>query len=194
VNEASGRYSILSNEFYLPELDQLGPQSANNKQGRAEVVDLASVHVAKQRQRILHACVSAYNEYDALLSGDVSKEISRGVLPVFYYTELYWKCDLHNFFHFLKLRLDSHAQYEIRVMAEAMYQMARVHFPVAFEAFDDYVKNAKTLSALDIKYLAAVLTGHRPGYEYAKVLGMSKREFNELDAWLDSLPTLKDTI
>lgn len=109
------------------------PQSTQNNQGRAPVTNEIQSRHAQQSMRF--AGEAAYDAYDSLLHvHQVSREISRGVLPLHTYTELYWKCDLHNFFHFLKLRLDAHAQYEIRVLVEAMYAAVTPHFPLSCEA------------------------------------------------------------
>lgn len=193
LNEASGRYSELLDEFYLPEIDQCGPQSAINNQGRAELVnEIAALH---GRQNIEHSQEHAYDVYDSLLHvTNMSKEISRIVLPVSIFTEMYWKCDLHNFFHFLKLRLDPHAQYEIRVMAQAMYDLMKTHFPIATEAFEDYILYAKVLSRMEIELLGRLLGDYNTKLEFESLAlpslthdSMSAREITEFKSWIDSL-------
>lgn len=186
INEVSGRYSELPNEIYIPDVDQCGPQSTQNNQGRAPVVDELKSHQAQHKMQF--AAQAAYDEYDSLLNVcNISREISRGVLPLHTYTELYWKCDLHNFFHFLKLRMDSHAQYEIRVMADAMYDLVKPHFPHSCEAWEDYILHAHPLSRLDVGVLKQMLRGETPTLADAQAMGMSEREFNELMSWLTEL-------
>lgn len=186
LNELSGRYSEMPDDAYLPDVEQLGPQSSENNQGRAEVTNVLSAQ--KARQNIRFAITDAYDSYDRLLNvSNVSREISRIVLPLAAYTELYWKCDLHNFLHFCKLRMDSHAQYEIRVMAQAMYDLVKPFFPVVTEAWEDYILYAQTVSRLDQKLLALVLQGETPTLEVATSLGLSSREYKEFMSWLEGL-------
>lgn len=183
VNEASGRYSKFLEDAYVPPLEDLGNQAKNNKQGRDVVMEITDEHMARQAI-ITDSIRSSYEDYDHLVNTGTSMEISRTVLPVAFYTELYWKIDLHNFFHMLKLRLDPHAQKEIRIVAQAMYDLVQPLFPLASKAFEDYVLNAKTLSVLDIHLLTQVLGGHLPDVSYAKVIGMSEREYTEFMDWL----------
>jgi len=186
INEVSGRYSELTNEMYVPEQTQLGPQSPTNHQGRAPVDP--SLHTRRTELEIAQSNHEAFQSYDRLLTiHEVSREISRIVLPVSTYTELYWKCDLHNLFHFLKLRVDSHAQYEIRVMAEAMLQLIEPHFPQATRAFRDYILNARTLSQTEQRLLSIMVSQSVPSFEEAKKLKMSEREYNEFVRWIKTL-------
>ncbi len=137
LNEISGRYSVLKAEFYVPQGDHVSPQSDNNKQGRS-----ADPFPADVRERIITSLregqARAHGEYDALLAGGVARELARINLPLSTYTEWYWQIDLHNLFHFLHLRMDIHAQYEIRVYAETMFEIARAVAPVACEAFAEH--------------------------------------------------------
>lgn len=140
VNEYSGRYSEMSEDMFLPELSTIKPQSDSNKQGRAGEFD-------SQTAGEIQLTINTNNTYDqvqyqALLKTGLSKEMARGVLSVNNYTEWYWKIDLHNLFHFLKLRLDKHAQYEIRVFAEAMYKLIKPIVPLACDAFEEYIFHA----------------------------------------------------
>jgi thymidylate synthase (FAD) len=188
LNEVSGRYSELPQEIYVPEVAQCGPQSTQNNQGRAPVVNEIQSRHAQQSMRF--AGEHAYDTYDSLLHvHQVSREISRGVLPLHTYTELYWKCDVHNFLHFVKLRMDTHAQYEIRVMATAMYEVVRPHFPLTCEAWEDYILNAHTFSKLDLALLSRVLRGETPSLADAQTLGHSEREYTEFMAKLSELRT-----
>lgn len=138
VNEYSGRYSEMSEDMFIPELDTIQFQSNINKQGRSDEFVDNTIKESVQN------CISEKNVLDQkvykdLMNHNIAKEMARGVLSVNNYTEWYWKIDLHNLFHFLKLRLDEHAQHEIRVFAEAMYKLIKPIVPLACEAFEDYI-------------------------------------------------------
>jgi len=146
LNEISGRYSVLKDEFYLPAGQDIALQSEDNKQGRAtEPVD------PELQERIRLDLESfqkgAYKAYESLLSDGIAREIARINLPLSTYTEWYWQIDLHNLFHFLRLRLDPHAQMEIRVYAEVLEKIARTVCPLAMESFDNYVRSGLRFSA-----------------------------------------------
>ena len=144
VNEISGRYSILPDEFYLPPLEQIRKQSQRNKQGSAsEPLHRDTQESSLELLRVNQ--VSAYNTYETLLNQDVARELARINLPLSTYTQWYWQIDLHNLFHFLHLRLDRHAQYEIREYAERIAWMTKLVAPIAFEAFEEYVLGAARL-------------------------------------------------
>jgi thymidylate synthase (FAD) len=149
INEKSARYSKLNNEAYLPEASQMRKQSTINKQGRGETIDKAEGMLAtlKADQE------QVFKHYDEYIEEDLARELARLNLPVSTYTEWYWKMDLRNLFHFLQLRLDSHAQYEIRVYAEAIYEMIKPIVPVACEAFEDYILKAHTFSREEMDIL-----------------------------------------
>lgn len=165
VNEMSGRYSELPEEFYTPEA--YSPQSASNKQGREEGGDLGQKPITMYgdpsvtlvpftlplSKVIKQHSEQAFDVYRKALELGVSKEMARMHLPLSVYTQWYWKIDLHNLFHFLRLRLDSHAQYEIRVFAEAMADIVKQIVPWAWEAFEDYVLNARTFSAKEMEFI-----------------------------------------
>lgn len=188
LNEISGRYSVLPNDMYVPEIDQCGPQSNINHQGRADVVD--GITAMKSRQDIAHANEHAYGVYDALMTRNISKEIARIVQPLSIYTEMYWKCDLHNLFHFLKLRLDHHAQYEIRVLAQAMYELIQPKFPMACGAFEDYILHSHTLSSMEqdlLSHLLMRLSSMEIDDAVWKISRMSERECNEFRQWINTL-------
>ena len=193
VNEYSGRYSEMSNEFYVPDFDYMEAQSTTNKQGRAGTISDDDKKVIKD---LIEECNDVcYANYQELLNEEVtvpsmtrseifsddfpglSRELARGVLPVSNYTEMYWKIDLHNFFHFCRLRLDSHAQREIRDFAQAMYDFAKPYFPLSMEAFEDYVLNSKTLSRMDLEAITDMLAGKFVAN--ADHYGMGKREYTE---------------
>lgn len=147
VNEISGRYSVLDTEFYTPDI--LKAQSKNNKQGSGDEHPKSEHHLKHFSE--LQKISALY--YDEMVEDDVSRELARLVLPVNVYTECVWKIDLHNLFHFLKLRTDSHAQQEIQDYANVIDALVRPHFPASFEAYDDYLKNTYTLSAMELQAL-----------------------------------------
>lgn len=186
INEVSARYSELSDEMYVPDQTQLGPQSDINHQGRSQATP--GLNTQRSQLEIQQSNHEAFQSYDRLLNiHGVSREISRIVLPVSTYTEMYWKCDLHNFFHFCKLRTDGHAQYEIRVMADAMLQLVEPHFPYATQAFRDYILNARTLSQSEQRLLGMMVSQPVPSLEEAKELKMSEREYNEFVQWISTI-------
>ncbi len=134
VNEYSGRYSEMKDEFYTPNPNDIRPQSVLNKQGRSE--ETLPDGMAEQAANAFKAGQDeAYAQYQEFLEQGIAREIARINLPVSNYTEWYWKIDLHNLFHFLRLRIDSHAQYEIRVFAEAIAELVKPFVPHAWEAF-----------------------------------------------------------
>lgn len=178
MNEVSARYTQLPNEMFVPEV--LAAQSADNKQGRDENLYRAG------REIIAIANEKAYATYEALLAGDVSREQARGVLPLNVYTRFVWKMDLHNLMHFLKLRLDPHAQKEIRVYAEVIERLVALKFPLTYEAFVDYQRDAYTCSRMEMEVIHHVM-GSLGGYDdsvldlsaLCEEYGMSKREIVE---------------
>lgn len=191
VNEYSARYSIMDNEFYLPKPEHLAAQSTINHQGRGDVIE------GEKAQRILQLLKDdasrAYNHYQEMLNEDeagnvihegedgLARELARMNLPVNFYTQWYWKIDLHNFMHFLALRADSHAQYEIRVYAEAMLEMFRRWVPYCYQAFTDYRQGAVNLSGKGINVVKALLNGQKMTRQES---GMGIREWRELQETL----------
>lgn len=164
LNEISGRYSVMRDEFYVPEPAQIKVQSADNKQARGDETlpfdqAMALIQKLEEDQRAL------YGHYQEMLDMGVAREIARTNLPLNLYTEWYWQIDLHNLFHFLHLRLDAHAQYEIRVYAEAMAQCAKAVAPLAYEAFEEHVVAAVTFSRAECEALSQMLAGGEPGLE-----------------------------
>jgi thymidylate synthase (FAD) len=187
VNEYSARYSVLDREFYIPAPEHLAAQSAANRQGRgaplegaeaAEVLDLLRADAA----RCYDHYVTMLNEDEAGAPLDPSRqglarELARMNLTLNTYTQWYWKIDLHNLMHFLALRADPHAQYEIRAYAEAMIDTLRAWVPAAYAAFADYVLGAVTLSAPAVAVVRRMLAGEAVAQEGS---GLSKREWSEL--------------
>ena len=188
LNEYSGRYSVMSNEFYLPQGDYLQKQSKTNNQGRGEVHQ-SKGSIQYEFNRVYDNALIAYQN---LLDEDLAREISRGVLPVANYTECIWKIDLHNFFHFVRLRSDSHAQREIRDYSDAMYNLVKPYFPLCCEAFEDYMRDAVTFSASEMEFIRDCVVGDLieewAGYTDEEFndevlqgkYNLSKREMNEL--------------
>ena len=191
VNEYSGRYSEMSEDMYLPDLNVIQPQSTNNKQGRSG--EFSKAYAEMFRFKVREANNDDQVKYREMLEMGLSKEMARGVLSVNNYTEWYWKIDLHNLFHFLKLRMDAHAQYEIRVFAEAMYELIKPIVPVACEAFEDYIFDSEDQTYQNYRISRMELAGLRDIiahavdqganmdqlYEEMKENGMSQRELDE---------------
>jgi thymidylate synthase (FAD) len=160
MNEYSARYSVLTDEFYIPELEQIQKQSTTNKQGREDAEwnwqDKRNVQHAFQRS--FH---NAYKEYASLLGKEdngLARELARSVLPVGGYTELYWKANLKNFLHMARLRMDPHAQWEIREFAGAMYDLVKPLFPEACSAFEDYAVNSVKLSSGEYELVKSLIS------------------------------------
>ena len=156
VNEYSGRYSEMKDEFYTPHPNDIRPQSVANKQGRSD--ETLPEGMAEQAANAFKSGQDeAYAQYQEFLEQGIAREIARINLPVSNYTEWYWKIDLHNLFHFLRLRIDAHAQYEIRVFAEAIAELVQPFVPYAWEAFEDYVLNAHRMTAPELKVMKHLL-------------------------------------
>ena len=173
INEYSGRYSVMSDEFYLPQGDYLAKQSTTNNQGRDEVLPNKGSLQFEFNRVYDNAQVS----YQNLLKEDLARELARILLPVANYTECIWKMDLNNFFHFVKLRSDSHAQREIRDYSDAMYELVKPYFPLCCEAFEDYVRDAVTFSKQEMELIKEAIWDGRGGLQESEHLG--KRETKE---------------
>ncbi|MFZ9760884.1 MAG: FAD-dependent thymidylate synthase [Candidatus Kapaibacteriota bacterium] len=176
VNEYSGRYSEMKDEFYTPAVQDIRPQSVSNKQGRSDET-LPDGMAEQAAQAFKKGQDDAYAQYQEFLEQGIAREIARINLPVSNYTEWYWKIDLHNLFHFLRLRIDAHAQYEIRVFAEAIAELVKPFVPHAWEAFEDYILNAHRLTAPEIKVMKHLLQSvSLPTDEQLAELGLKGRE------------------
>jgi thymidylate synthase (FAD) len=160
--------------MYLPEETQISFQSIDNRQGRSEVEVDPAVR-ARVLDLLLAGQRSSYAAYQELLDTQIARELARISLPVAVYTEWYWKINLHNLFHFLELRADPHAQYEIRVYAEAIGLIVQRLAPVAYEAFVDYVREGVRLSRVEREIVARALRGEPIGPEDWKRLGKRER-------------------
>ena len=185
VNEYSARYSILDNEFYIPNSKELKPQSKTNNQGRSGDLD---ENEKKMYMRVLREnSKDSFQKYNFLLNQNddeakpdldrqgLTRELSRIVLPLNSYTQWYWKIDLHNFMHFLALRFDEHAQYEIRVYAEIMMNLMKKWVPLTYEAFLKNRLDSLVLSSEAIKFIKNKFHG-----KSNKETKISKREVDEL--------------
>ncbi|MFP6712790.1 MAG: FAD-dependent thymidylate synthase [Rhodospirillales bacterium] len=192
VNEYSARYSVLDREFYIPSADQLAMQSSLNHQGRGDLLQGA------EAQRVLDIlkedATRNYDHYIEMLNenekgeiidedkGGLARELARMNLTLNAYTQWYWKIDLHNLLHFLSLRADAHAQYEIRVYADAMLETVERWVPIAHKAFMQYRVGGVNLSAASLGIVKKMLAGENVSQEDS---GMSKREWRELMATLE---------
>ncbi len=158
MNEVSGRYSIMKDEFYVPADDCIAKQSSDNKQGR-DSEPLPKDEAEKVRASFEKGQQDAYQTYSSMVEEGIAREISRINLPLALYTEFYWQMDLHNLFHFLKLRLDSHAQYEIREYAKVLLEMCRKVCPMATASFENNMNQGVTFNGEEMEALRAVLAG-----------------------------------
>lgn len=153
INEYSGRYSEMPDEFYLPEDCVIQSQSKDNKQGRGEI--LPADAIAEVKDIFKRGYERQHQDYRRLLEIGVARELARFILPLGNYTQWYWKIDFHNLMHFLRLRLDTHAQYEIRVYGEAMARIISEAFPISYKAFEDYQLYALSFSRVELEVLGA---------------------------------------
>lgn len=187
VNEYSARYSILDKEFYVPSADHLAAQSHTNRQGRGDV--LQGTEAERALDLLKRDALQCYETYQELLNEDLdgnvvdpardglARELARMNLPVNFYTQWYWKIDLSNLMHFLALRADPHAQYEIRAYADVMLDILQKWVPTAYEAFMSYRKNGVHISEKGLVAIKEMIAGRNPS---AESLGMGQREWNEL--------------
>ncbi len=196
VNEYSARYSILDREFYIPPQEWLASQAQTNRQGRARSLSLEE---AKRVQEILTEDAGrAYGNYEYMLNDDgngnqrdpnrdmVARELARMNLPVNFYTQWYWKVNLHNLFHFLGLRADPHAQLEIQAYAEKMLEMVGLWVPLAHEAFLEYDHEGVNLSRTMVGLVRKMLAGEVVTQETS---GLTKREWIEFEQAMGPFPT-----
>ena len=192
VNEYSARYSILDKEFYIPSIENVAAQSVVNNQGRGEVL---STEEASEVISILKKdAEQTYANYESLLNENsegealdsskpgVARELARMNLTLNTYTQWYWKIDLNNLLHFLALRADAHAQYEIRVYADIMLDIVKKWVPITYEAFEDYRIGGTELSGKEINLLKKLLKGEKASFEDE---GISKREWAEMQRKFD---------
>jgi thymidylate synthase (FAD) len=189
LNEYSARYSIMPDEFYMPRPDQLAMQSKDNKQGRGDT--LSAEQSAEVLAILKDEALRNFATYHHLLNADengqpldegregIARELARIGLPLSTYTQMYWQTNLHNLMHFLRLRADPHAQYEIRIFAEKILEIMADWVPVTTEAFRDYQLEATRLSRMDLALVKDMLAG-KAKLEDAAAYGLTKRETREL--------------
>jgi thymidylate synthase (FAD) len=192
VNEYSARYSILDKEFYMPAADQLASQSNDNRQGRGNVLE--GDEAARVLDLLRDDANRSYDHYAEMLNENpdgsqrdpardgLARELARMNLSLNYYTQWYWKTDLHNLLRFLSLRADSHAQYEIRVYADVMLETLERWVPLAYAAFMEYEHGGVRLSATALEVVKRMIAGETIEQENSN---LSKREWRELIAILD---------
>jgi len=173
INEISGRYSVMEKEFYLPPKDQIRFQNEDNRQGRSKEEIPAELQ-QKVLDLLLQANEDTYKDYKNLLDDDIARELARINLPLSLYTQWYWQIDLHNLFHFLKLRLDYHAQWEIQEYGKVIAEMTKAVAPMAYDAFEKHIVNAITFSGDELAALKAKLSNQEHGLK-----GLVKTEFEK---------------
>jgi thymidylate synthase (FAD) len=184
VNEYSARYSVLDDGSYRPEIGQLAAQAAHNRQGRGEPLDAGMAEAVLGRLDTSAASAEATYRWllgDAPGEPGLSRELARMVLPLSAYTQWYWKIDLHNLLHFVALRADAHAQYEIRAYAEVLAGIIEKWVPVTAAAFRDHRIDGAALSGKGLAVVKRLLAGERVD---ASNSGMSAREWRELTTLL----------
>ncbi len=174
VNEISGRYSIMTPEFYVPDEDDISFQSSDNKQGR-DNTDLPPELRERVTEVIKKGQKGAYSDYESMLDDNIARELARINLPLSLYTEWYWQIDLHNLFHFLKLRMDKHAQKEIRLYACKIYEICKELCPWSFKAFDRHILNAVRLSGPEKSAVKSLLKGEAHGLDERGVRVLSEK-------------------
>lgn len=179
VNEESGRYSILKDEFYVPDLDRMVVQSTTNKQGSSnDLISNPYLILGKIEMEQQHS----YEQYEHYLEDGLARETARINLPLSTYTQWYWKINLHNLLHFLRLRADVHAQKEIRDYANAIIELIRDIVPLTFEAFEDYVVGSMSFSKMELSIFKHLFGENKDkilmDFDY-KEMGLSKREWEE---------------
>jgi thymidylate synthase (FAD) len=200
VNEMSGRYSLMPMLFYTPPEEQMRAQSKTNKQGRDETtLDAGLANIA--RARWSEQRDDAVNNYDWLCENDFARELARIDLPLSTYTQWYWKIDLHNLLHFLTLRVDSHAQWEIRQFGKVMAGMLKRVAPLAYEAWIDYDVCGVRLSRMELSVLRWLALSNENGLHARDqrsfvrrsmdAAGMSKSEISELLAHFEGEVSLR---
>ena len=172
INEISGRYSVMENEFYLPPRDQIKGQSEDNKQARS-LHELPPEIQEKVLEILRRDQGNVYASYQELLNDGIARELARVNLPLSMYTQWYWQMDLHNLLHFLELRMDSHAQWEIREYANAIAQITRAVAPMAYDAFERHRLYGHHFSSEELEVIRGLIRG-----EENKLTGLKRKEFD----------------
>jgi thymidylate synthase (FAD) len=180
-NELSLRYTEHEGDYYLPDLDRIGFQDPHNKQGTGEALDpKVASHLRDEMKDLTDKCISKYNSF---VSYGMAKETARIILPVSMYTVIFMKCDTRNLLNFLSLRDDSHAQYEIQVMAQAIDHFMKRDFPALHGAYEDFMKNAVTFSAKEIEIIRGLIDANAIEALDGSIYG-SKRRMKDFKAKL----------
>jgi thymidylate synthase (FAD) len=161
VNEISGRYSVMKDEFYVPEGTHISAQSTSNKQGR-EKEPVPVEMQTRTRDALETDQQMLYEHYEQLLEDGIAREIARINLPLSLYTEFYWQMDLHNLFHFIRLRIHPHAQLEIRAYARVIFQIAQKVCPFACASFSEHVAGGVRFSESELREIRILLDGGEP--------------------------------
>ena len=194
INEYSARYSIMEDEFYIPQIQHLAAQSKINHQGRDEEGNLTAKEQSQVLEILKKDSKNCYDNYLTMINQDsqgnsidndkdgLARELARMNLTLNCYTQWYWKIDLHNLLHFLHLRADSHAQYEIRIYAQKMLDIVKKWVPFTYEAFIKNQQSGKSLSGPALDIIKKLIKGQKVSQEDS---GLSQREFNELQQLLD---------
>lgn len=187
VNEYSLRYSLAPLQYYLPEYEVFRKQSAANRQGRGEAADKAVYEkITDAWKRLFDESGDLYKE--AALVEEIARELARLHLPLSLYTEWYWKIDLHNLFHFLTLRSDSHAQWEIQQYSNVKAGITKLVAPMSFDAWVDYSYCSRSFSRLDLIALTESMTTGKMSETRLAEIGMSKREIDDYIAKTSKVP------
>ena len=184
LNEISGRYTIMKDDFYVPAPEDIAVQSTDNKQGRSEEV-MESEAAEKFRAAFAEGQKTAYADYSSLIDEGIARELARINLPLSLYTEWYWQIDLHNLFHFLQLRLDSHAQKEIRLYAQVLFEISKKVAPRCCESFERHVLSAVRFSGEEFAELRKRL-GETGMSETAKAGGLTGKALERFEEKLKS--------
>jgi len=158
LNELSGRYSVMTDEFYMPDSNDVRFQSTKNRQMSSDEEVPAELR-SKVCEILTKGQTTSFRDYQSLIEKNIARELARINLPLSIYTQIYWQIDLHNLFHFLKLRLDEHSQKEIRDYAKVLATMAKAVAPMAFEAFEEHVLNSTRFSGKETSALKELLAG-----------------------------------
>jgi len=191
VNEYSGRYSVMEEEFYLPQPEELRVQSETNRQGKSEET-LSPAQQAEFLENLKRTCDESYKNYRHIMDAGLAREVARIQLPLNLYTQWYWKIDLHNLLRFLRLRMDSKAQAEIQVYARVIADIVKEAVPLVWEAFEDYQLNSVHLSAPELQALREYLDQADTGKTRLKLLGLDRLERMELRAKLEAIRNLPE--
>jgi len=182
LNEYSGRYSIMPNEFYLPEPERIQIQSKTNRQG-SSIEEVPPELQEKVLNLLKQDATNTFDHYNEIEKSGIARELARIGLPLSTYTQWYWKMDLHNLFHFLGLRMDKHSQWEMRQYANKIGEITEKGWPLAYESFEDYALNSFSLSSLEQKAVKNILDGATPEQAAKENLETTWERGEFLDKW-----------